>query len=378
VNGGMPSRRAWLHAASLVPLSAVRGTAANSAVSIGIIGCGGRGTYLGQLLTEHTQARLAALCDLYPESIARARKEIGRSNVEVFQDYGKLLASTVDAVIIATPVFLHPEHFEAAVQAGKHVYQEKPAAPDVEGCRRMERAAASVSNRELCFGFQRRYGVVYTAAYEFFKAGNIGEIRMASARFIKSGGPGRLNLPQPRTMDEKVKQWFYWRTLSGDLIVENNVHLIDVLNWFLGGRPESASGEGGRTMLRAGDIRDHGNITYVYSGGVKATLCGMVLAPQFHRDVREEFFGTKGYLETSENGWRHRTSRAEPVFEKPPRNIAIDSVKQFVQRIETSQPENSIARGVESTLTAILGRLAMDLRRPVGWDEMISLNGWPA
>lgn len=378
MNPSSPTRRGLLHAASIVPFAAVRGSAANSAVTAGLIGCGNRGTYLGQLLTEHTQARLAAMCDLYPESIARAQKQIGRSNVEVFQDYEKLLASNVDAVLIATPVFLHPEHFTAAVQAGKHVYQEKPAAADVEGCLRMERAAAQAANRELCFGFQRRYGVVYTAAYEYLKAGNIGNIQMASARFIKSGGRGNPNLPKPETMDQKVKQWFYWRTLSGDLIVENNVHLIDVLNWFLGGRPESAAGEGGRTMLRAGDIRDHGNITYVYPGGINATLCGMMLAPQFHRDVREEFFGNKGFLETSENGWRHRTSRAEPTAERSPYSIAIDSVKQFVQRIESGKPENTIARGVESTLTAILGRLAMDLHRPVSWKEMIDLNGWPA
>jgi myo-inositol 2-dehydrogenase / D-chiro-inositol 1-dehydrogenase len=201
---------------------------------------------------------------------------------------------------------------------------------------------------------------------------------MAAARFIKSGGRGNPDLPKPQTMDQKVKQWFHWRTLSGDLIVENNVHLIDVLNWFMGAPPESASGEGGRTKLLAGDIRDHGNVTYVYPGGINATLCGMMLAPQFHRDVREEFFGTTGYLETSENGWRHRTSKAEPVAVRSPHNISIDSVKQFVQRIQAGTPENTIARGVESTLTAILGRLAMDLRRPVAWKEMISLNGWPA
>jgi myo-inositol 2-dehydrogenase/D-chiro-inositol 1-dehydrogenase len=372
------TRRDILHAASIVPFSAVRGSAANSAISVGLIGCGNRGTFLGQLLTEHTQARLAAMCDLYPDRIEAARQKIGRSNVAVFQDMEKLLASPVDAVIIATPVFLHPQHFEAAVQAGKHVYQEKPAAPDVEGCRRMERAAASVTNRDLTFGFQRRYGLVYTAAYQWMSTGRLGGMRMASARFIKASEASETNpIAAPKSMDEKVKGWGHWRALSGDLIVENNVHLIDVLNWFIGGRPESASGEGGRLLARAGDNRDHNNVIYEYPRRVQATLCGMTLAALFHRDVREEFFGANAVLETSENGWRYSASK-EWTDQRAPHNISIDSVQAFVQRIESAKYENTIARGVESTLTAILGRLAMDLHRPVTWQQMLDANGWPA
>src|ERR1700730_11427537 len=181
-----PSRRSLLYAASIVPFTAVRGTAANSALTVGLVGCGNRGTYLGQVLTEHTQAQLTALCDLYPDAIARARQKISRTTFAIFQDIDKLLASPVDAVLIATPVFRHPDHFEAAVQAGKHVYLEKPAAPDVSGCRRIEQAATrAAANRDLGFGFQRRHGEVDTNAYGFLKAGKLGSIRMASARFIK-------------------------------------------------------------------------------------------------------------------------------------------------------------------------------------------------
>ena len=373
------TRRTILHSASVVPLAAVRGSAANSAVSVGLIGCGNRGTYLGQTLVEHTQARLAALCDLYPEAIDRARQRIGRTTFATFRDMDRLLASDVDAVIIATPVFLHPEHFEAAVQSGKHVYLEKPAAPDVEGCRRIERAAARAkADRDLNLGFQRRYGHCYQAAYRFHQQGKTGAIRMLSARFIKSEGGGRRPVAPPKTFDEKVKSWGLWRELSGDLIVENNCHLIDVMNWFVGARPAEASGEGGRTSLRAGDNRDHGTVAYQYPGGVQGDLCGMTLAPASHRDVREEFFGEKGWIETSELGWRYRLSPAESFDERSPRNISIDSVRAFVARLESAKPENTIARGVESSLTAILGRLAMDLRRPVTWEEMLKTNGWPA
>lgn len=372
------TRRSLLWTGLILPSAAIRGTRANSAVTVGLIGCGNRGTFLGETLAEHTQAQLTTLCDLYPEAIAQARQKIGRSGFTVFHNYEQLLASPVDAVMIATPVFLHPEHFEAAVQSGKHIYLEKPAAPDVEGCRRIEKAAArAAAGKDVGFGFQRRHSEAYQSAWKFVTEGKLGSIRMASARFIKSGSSRDVNLTPPRTMDEKVKNWFYWRTLSGDLIVENNVHLIDVLNWFLGGHPESASGEGGRTFIRAGDIRDHGTVHYQYANHVQGDLCGMMLSPSFHRDVREEFFGPNAWLETSENGWRHQLAPKSTIEEKSPHNITIDSIQAFVNRIQSGKTGNTIARGVESTLTAILGRLAMDLKRPVSWKELLASNGWP-
>ncbi len=373
------TRRSLLWSGLILPSAAIRGTRANSAVTVGLIGCGNRGTFLGQTLTEHTQAQLTSLCDLYPDAIAQARQKIGRSNFAVFQSFERLLASPVDAVMIATPVFLHPEHFEAAVQAGKHVYLEKSAAPDVDGCRRVEKAAAqAASHRDLGFGFQRRHSEAYKSAYRFLSEGKLGSTRMASARFIKAGSSrDPVTLAVPKTMDEKVKNWFYWRNLSGDLIVENNCHLIDVLNWFLGGHPESAAGEGGRTALKVGDIRDHGTVHFQYAKQVQGDLCGMMLAPPFYRDVREEFFGSNAWLETSETGWRYKLSAKEAMEEKSPHNITIDSIQAFVNRIQSGKTENTIARGVESTLTAILGRLAMDLKRPVSWKELMASNGWP-
>lgn len=372
------SRRSLIYAGMILPAAAIRGTAANSALTVGLVGCGNRGTFLGQTLTEHTQAQLTSLCDISSDAVTQARQKIGRSQFAVFPSIEKLLASPLDAVMIATPVFLHPEHFEAAVQSGKHVYLEKPAAPDVDGCKRVQKAAANArADRDLGFGFQRRHSEAYKSAYQFLREGKLGTTQMASARFIKSGSTRVAAPSTPVTMEEKVKNWFYWRKLSGDLIVENNVHLIDVLNWFLGAHPEAASGEGGRTILNIGDIRDHGTVQFQYPGGVQADLCGMMLSPGFHRDVREEFFGSNAWLETSENGWRYQLSQKESAAEKSPHNITIDSIQAFVNRIQSGKPENTIARGVESSLTAILGRLAMDLKRPVTWTELMASNGWP-
>lgn len=153
--------------------------------------------------------------------------------------------------------------------------------------------------------------------------------------------------------------------------MENNVHSIDVLNWFLGGRPQSAIGSGGRTKNGMGDLRDHNFVAFEYPSGVQGQLTGTSLAPPGYRDVMEQFFGEKGVIETSENHWRHWMSRDKEISEKAPRNITIDAVEEFVKRIAEKRPENVGIRGAESTLTAILGRMAMEKRREVTWDEMM-------
>ena len=123
------SRRNLVQAATLVPFQAVRGTAANDALKIGVVGVGGRGSYDATIVGRDPRARVTAICDISDEQITKAREKIPAPNLQTYKDYHDLLASDVDAVIIATPVFLHPEHFEAAVKSGKHIYIEKPPVP---------------------------------------------------------------------------------------------------------------------------------------------------------------------------------------------------------------------------------------------------------
>src|SRR6267378_5621552 len=132
------SRRDLVTAATIVPAAAIRGSAANSAVTVGLIGCGGRGTHdAGVLVKDVKNARLVALADVFEDRIARAKKATGVQSAKEYPSGDALLsASGVDAVIIATPVYLHPEHFEAAVRAKKHIYIEKPAGLDVAGVKR--------------------------------------------------------------------------------------------------------------------------------------------------------------------------------------------------------------------------------------------------
>jgi len=260
------------------------------------------------------------------------------------------------------------------ILAQSHIYIEKPAAPDVAGCKRVMRAADSADRKlNITFGFQRRYGQVYRKAKEALDSGGIGALRMVHLHFVKSGG-GRqrvANETMPTDLESQLKQWYSWRKLSGDLIVENNIHLIDVMNWFAGGHAERAHGWGSRTPGSRGDVRDHNNVSFEYAGGVQGTLYGSTLAPPFYRHVYERFFGESGVIETAAEYWEYQRGENGLRRENSPRNVTADSLAEFVRRIAEGQPENTGVRGAESTLTAIMGRMAMDLKRPVEWREVL-------
>ena len=375
MKNGSISRRGMMASAAIVPLAAVRGSAANSAVAVGLIGCGGRGTYDATLLVEHVAgARLAALADLFPERIERARAQTGRPEAVAYGRDTELLADgKVDAVIIATPVHLHPEHFEAAVRAGKHVYVEKPAGVDVAGCKRVIRAASSADPRlNIAFGFQQRYSPCYRTAKEQLDSNLIGRVVAAHSYWVKGGvSGGRPLVPYPETELDKVRQSHDWRNLFGDYIVENNVHGIDVLNWFMNGHPAKALGSAGRTVITHGDNNDHCYVIFDYADSVQALLNGTMIAPRFYRDVKEQFFGQTGVIETHRQYWRHYRGPDDTVTEKAPREITIDALAEFIRRIQDGRPENTAVIAAESTLTAIMGRMATDLKREVTWDEMV-------
>ena len=367
------SRRALVRSAALVPFTAVRGSAANDAVKVGLIGAGGRGAFDAGLLVKDPRAKLVALCDIFDDRLDKAAKAIPAPDAKRYKNMGELLASDVDAVIIATPVFLHPEHFEAAVKSGKHIYIEKPAGLDVAGCKRVMAAADSANRKiNIQFGFQQRYGKVYLAAKKALDSGALGPIRMAHAHWIKGAIPaGEIPVPPPANYEEKIRQWHVWRDTFGDIIVETYCHGIDVLNWFLGGHPDTAYGTGGRTVEKRGDISDQVNVTFKYPTGVQAVLTGAQLTAPFYRSVNEQFFCANGTVETAREYWTHYRGRNDTVTEKSPREITIDALEHFIGNIKNGTPENAGVRAAESTLTAIMGRMAIDQKREITWAELM-------
>jgi hypothetical protein len=153
-------------------------------------------------------------------------------------------------------------------------------------------------------------------------------------------------------------------------VVETHCHNIDVLNWFLGARPESAIGSAGRSIERRGDISDHVNVTFAYPGGVHAAFTGSQVAPQYYRTNNERFFCGGGVIETAREYWAKYTAKT-PVVEQAPCDITVDALAEFLRRVAQGKPENTAARSAESTMTAVLARMACDAGRRVTWEEML-------
>jgi predicted dehydrogenase len=361
-----------VQAAALVPFQAVRGTAQNSAVRIGVIGAGSRGTFTSRTVARDPRAKIVAICDVVDSQIEAAKNRIPAPDAKVFNKHQDLLASDVDAVIIATPVYLHPDHFEAAVKSGKHVYMEKPAGMDVAGCKRVMRIADQADRKQnITFGFQQRYGGVYVKAKQMLDSGGIGKVREVHGEFLKFALQGNEPVPPPpRTEEEKLRQWKLWRATFGEVIVETYVHNLDAINWFLGSRPSKALGTGGRTVEKRGDLLDHLSVTYDYPDKVQVTFIGSQMTPRFFRSNRERYIGEKGFIETAREYWTYNTG-AGPVTEKSEYDITVDALKEFVRRVSEGKPENVGVRAAESTLTSILGQMAIDLKREVTWEEMM-------
>jgi myo-inositol 2-dehydrogenase / D-chiro-inositol 1-dehydrogenase len=350
---------------------AVRGSQANSALTVGLIGAGNRGSYVTGLFAKNEFARIAAVCDIYDDMLQAASQKF--SGAKLFKNHKELLASDVDAVYIATPPFLHPEHFEAAVAARKHIFCEKPAGVDVAGCRRvLEAARKADKTKRISFDYQQRYGVDYNAAYDKVKAGNLGKIAMIRAAWI--GGP--LPLRQGHAPEqEKIRNWLYYRENSGDIIVEQNCHNLDVVNWFMGTHPVKASGYGGRALRKTpGNIMDNLGVTFEFADGTVFSYSAGQFQSRLYQDISETFIGENAAVRTHRRGYEYYAKPNAPPevvqTESSKGDITQDAVNAFVAGARTGKLENAAFWAVESTLTAIMAREAIYAGKPMAWADL--------
>jgi myo-inositol 2-dehydrogenase/D-chiro-inositol 1-dehydrogenase len=358
--------------ATIVRPEVAFGYQGNSAVAVGIIGTGNRGRYDTGFLAKDSRVRITALCDLYADQIDAAKTQIPAANdAKAYTEYHELLDSAnVDAVVIATPVYLHPEHFEAAVRARKHIYCEKPAGADVAGVKRLLAAAGRADkSKHIQFGFQQRYSPEYLAAEQIIRSGQLGPVNLMRSHWMVGGIRPKEQAPPPP--DRAARMWYPWRAKSGDMIVEQDCHGVDVLNWFSGRHPFSAVGDGGRKLRKYGDTMDHLNVTYDYGDGLHGFLHACQLA-QGWSEVDEQFFGTEGTLETHRKYYRWSRPGQPPVKVDSKREITIDALERFITHIVENKPENNAPAAAESTFTSLLGRMAIDTGRRVTWDEMLN------
>ncbi len=353
----------------------VKGSQNNSALTVGLLGAGRRGTAISGIFAKNEFARIAALCDIYQDQLDAASKVF--SGAKTFTNYKDLLASDVDAVYIATPPYLHPEHFEAAVAAKKHIFCEKPAGVDVAGCKRVIAAARKADpKKRISFDYQQRYGVDYNTAYEMVKSGKIGKVAMIRGSWIGGGLPVRSG---HAASEEKVRNWLYYPEYSGDIIVEQNCHNLDVVNWFMGTHPVKASGYGNRAIRKSpGSILDSLGVTFDFADGTVFSYAAGQFDSRMYEDVSETFIGEKGTIRTSRQGYQYYSKpRQAPENVQSPSSkgdITKDAVDKFIAGARTGEIENAAFWAVESTLTAIMAREAIYSGKPMTWDDLKAGN----
>ncbi len=368
------------------------GTPANSSLEVGIIGVGGRGTWLGDLLVEHTGARIVALADAFTDRLDAGQKKFGVSSSRLYPgltSYRELLASKLDAVLIESPPYFHPEQAAAAVAAGKHVYLAKPVAVDVPGCASIL-ASGQRARGKLSFlvDFQTRARPAFQEAAARVHRGEIGKPVFGHVFYHASGGD-----PTPRpewsAEEARLRLWSRDKVLSGDIIVEQNIHAIDVANWYLQGVPVKASGSSTRTVrMQYGDCQDSFIVTFTYPNGVTVDFSSVQFLKGFY-DICTRVYGTAGTVDShyglgsrfgvdprydglilvsGTNSWKG--ADRDDTFT----GGAIQNLKDFVQSIRTGKHLNNAAESVDSNLACILGRTAAYRQCTVTWDEMMNLN----
>src|SRR5438477_274046 len=247
-------------AAMFIKPELVRGTKANSAIRVGLLGCGGRGTEDASNLVDTGGARVVALADLFQDQLDAAHAHFDQmqqakgyaalDSRQLFvgpRAYEQIAASQeVDAIVIATPPYFHPQHLEAVVAAGKHVYLEKPVAVDVAGAKRVieigKRAQGKLS---LDVGFQIRDCPPFVELVRRIHAGALGDIICAEAYYL-TGYIDRPPWPDASPAERRLRNWVHDRVLSGDITVEQNIHVIDICNWVLQAHPLKAGATDGR------------------------------------------------------------------------------------------------------------------------------------
>jgi len=385
-------RRHFLQAAGgalLLKPEAVFSYQANSTVEVGLIGCGGRGNWIAPFFPEHTGARVVAVADVIRNRLDDTGQKLGVAGGRRYfgpDAYRELASSKLDAVVIETPPYYHPLHAAAAVEAGRHVFCAKPVAVDVPDCKSVLMTGEKARGKGLSFwvDFQTRARPVFQEAADRIHREDLGKVAMAQVFYYANRPWVDRSTPGMEPGLKRMVNWIGDRVLSGDIIVEQNIHVLDVMNWYLGGHPWKASGTGGRTdwagtKSNTGDAWDHFAVNYWFANDVHATFSSHQLTGKFS-DLCVRCFGLRGCADTHYGGLLRITN------DDPAKNWTgaekddtftggcVTNVKNFIASIRDGKPVNNAATAVESNLTGILGRMAAYAGGTVTWDDMMLSN----
>ncbi|MDR0385953.1 MAG: Gfo/Idh/MocA family oxidoreductase [Prevotellaceae bacterium] len=355
-----------------------------------LVGCGDRGTGAAtQFLKAGPNVSIIALADIFPDRMARCRQILKeKRNNEVpdancffgFDAYKKVLAMPeIDVVLLCTPTHFRPEQFKAAVEAGKHIFMEKPCAVDPSGIRTVIAAAkvAASKNLTVITGNQRRHRRDYWEAYLQVKNGLIGDIVSASAHWNQGAWWNKPKRAEWSDMEYNIRNWFNIKWLSGDHILDQAIHNIDIVTWFMGERPIKAVGFGGRAQRYTGDIFDFFSVDYYYNNN-KRMLATARQIDGCDSNIGERVYGTKGAAILHDNGSIHIEDYAGNTIwkydyqNKPVKGPYDQEHIHLVESIRLGKKINQAEDLAYSTQVAILGREAAYTGKAITWDEIMA------
>jgi len=407
------NRRDFLHTGSaavsamlLLKPRTVFGYQANSAVRHGLLGCGNRGTSVATSFSENTSAQIVALADLFPDQLAAGRDHfdkvnagLGRATIDsklLFHGphaFEQLAASPdVDLIQISTPPFFHVQHLEAAVASGKHVYCEKPVGIDIHQAHQaLEIAKRVKSTQSVDIGFQCRNAPPIAAIAEKIKAGALGKIASVSGNYWAPASDEKKH-PGAGPDEYRLRNWLWDRALSGDILVEQNIHIIDLCNWLLGAHPQKAHATGGRNILtHFGDCWDNYQVDFTYPGDVHFSFASTQFGDFGVFDAGLVLFGADGMATVPYSGpvqikgaqawaWQESTASApgsgtfaaNGAFSDNLAHADRDKDRTFIDSIVSGPAHNQIAAGVETALSCMLGRMAGYQKREVTWEDLLA------
>ncbi len=382
------------------------GYEANSAVRLALLGCGHRGTSVATSFAKNAGARIVALGDIFPDQLAAGKTHFDQVNAQLGQGpidpkllfrghtaHQQLAASPdIDAVQISTPPWFHIEHLDAVVSAGKHAYCEKPVGIDLAQTIRALAIAERVNGKvSIDVGFQIRSAPPFVEIVRRIHDGQIGKVAAIAAHY---NAPAATYPDRPGVApdERRLRDWLWDRTLSGDILLEQNIHVIDICNWIMGTHPIKAVAKSSRKVVtNFGNTSDNYQVIFTYPGDVELSFSSTQFGDNGFFDVTERIFGTTGLAEAPYSGplrilgsqpWTW--SADQPATTAPTGKFAADGAftdnlaladpmkeKGFIESITSNKFHNQIAAGVESARSCMLGRQAAREGHELTWDDLL-------
>jgi predicted dehydrogenase len=378
-------------AATLLPASGVH-AAGDDTLRVGLIGCGGRGTgAAAQALNADKNVKLVAMADAFEDrlrsSLATLKEDgdlAGKIDVQPdhcfvgFDAYQKVLASGVDVVLLCTPPHFRPEHLRAAVEAGKHVFAEKPVAVDAPGVRSVLASCAKAKEKDLSVvsGLCIRYHPGFREAVRRIHDGALGDVVALQANDYRGSNWAKPRESDWTGMQWQMRNWYNFTWLSGDFNVEQHVHFLDVCAWVMKDEyPARAIGMGGRLVRNGpehGNIYDHFSVVYEYANGARL-FSNCRQQPGCKNDISGHVLGTKGHADLTE---RRRGiaihAAGDWTYTGPDRNMYQVEHDELFAGIRSGKPINNGEYMAKSTLLAIMGRMAAYTGQQITWEMALN------